>query len=131
MNKQNSFDWHDFIELADFLLVAGINDIEEARARTIINRAFGACYNKAVEYLTEKHKFEFEESFNNDSKYDKVFETLKVYDKDVAERLGRLFYNRIRADYNIDERFNIKIAESIMKEAKEIYRKIKEKYKSS
>jgi len=126
VSSEKEFKWYDFLNLAEVFLDIKVDNIEEAKARTIVSRAYYACYHKALKYLKDKYNFEFED---RGDMHKQVLEAIRCYAPDIADEFGKLHDDRIKADYFSEERISIDKAKLLVEESKEVYRTIREKYK--
>jgi len=128
MTGEKPFTWHDFLELAEKISEISIDNIEEARARTIISRAYYACFHKALNFLKEKRNFKED---TNGHIHKQVLDALRFYIPELADKFNDLLDDRVKADYTFEERIKIKKAKEVVLRSKEVYRIIREMYKSS
>ena len=126
MVLEREFNWYDFLDLADRITKISFDNIDEARARTAMSRAYYACYHKALYVLKKKYNFEP----SGEHSHKEVLEKLRFYNPELGDEFERLLDGRVDADYHIDKRINIKKAEMVVLQSKQVFTAIRKMYKS-
>jgi uncharacterized protein (UPF0332 family) len=125
MTEEKPFTWYDFLDLADRITKISFDNIEEAKCRTIISRAYYACYHKALDLLKEKYHF----VPSGEHKHKEVLDTLRYYNSSLADEFSNLLDDRTTADYTVEKRIDIKKAKMVVLQSKQVFTAIKEMYK--
>lgn len=93
-----SFDWIEYLQLAQHLMGQAEAASDEAKRRTAISRAYYAAYNE-VRRLARQHGFQDMESDNHRALIEHCLRKPAREWKSIGENLRRLREQRNSADY--------------------------------
>jgi len=110
----NEFDWEDYLLLAKKLLIESKDsDIQEAKLRSAISRAYYAAFIKAKNYLERKgydlsikalkKKYKNREYISVHKEVRKILNNGEKFEKEIAKTLKDLGKARNDADYESEE----------------------------
>lgn len=127
-----NFDWRGYFELANKLMEdSNIPlDLEEAKLRSIVSRAYYAAYHKALILLEEKLGFQIDKNNKDKSDHRQVIDECKNGGDrrlvDVGVRLETLFSTRNQADYDDIMPINNEKAKEVIDDCRETLQIIKD-----
>ena len=126
--SQQQFTWSDFLRLSNNFLEE-VHDspddvLSKAKLRTIASRTYYACYHKALRLLKKKKGFKFD----GPSRHKQVIEAMYNLNADAADKLKRLYDNRVDADYHADVPFNLNKVDSIVNQGTTLHHELREIY---
>jgi uncharacterized protein (UPF0332 family) len=94
-----SFDWTEYLQLAQHLVGQDVTASDEAKRRTAISRAYYAVYNEA-RHFARQHDFRDEQYGNHRALIDYYLKESRREWKNVGVNLERLRNLRNTADYS-------------------------------